>query len=276
MVSVLAALAVLLASAAPATATRPGTLRVLSYNIHAGIGADGALDLARTAAAIRATGADVVGLQEVDVRWSARSGYADQVSELARLTGMRAFFAPIYDLAPEPGRTERRRYGVAVLSRHPIVRAVNHPLTRLSTVEPDPAPAPAPGFAEVVLSVRGTVVHVYSTHLDHRADPAVRATQVTETVDILDRAPRGAAQVLLGDVNAPPDAPELVPLFARVRDAWPAAHGDGAGGFTYPAETPSSRIDYVTVSGPIRVRSAAVPGTRASDHLPVLAELALR
>ncbi|RBM11684.1 metal-dependent hydrolase [Prauserella sp. PE36] len=266
------ALAVVLLATPGAGAREETTLRVLSFNVHAGTGVDGTFDLVRTAEAIRATGADVVGLQEVDVHWSERSRYTDQAAELARLTGMRVFFAPIYDLDPEPGHGQRRRYGVAVLSRHPIVAAVNHQLTRLPTVNPDPVPELAPGFAEVVVSVRGEPVHVYVTHLDHRPDPAVRATQVREMVAVLDRAPPGARQVLTGDLNAEPDAPELAPLFARVTDAWRAAPGAGEGR-TYPASAPASRIDYVTFSGPLRATHASVPATTASDHRPVLAEL---
>nr|WP_246258288.1 endonuclease/exonuclease/phosphatase family protein [Amycolatopsis anabasis] len=253
-----------------ARASWPRSPRVLSYNIHAGIGADGRLDLARTARVITESRAEIVGLQEVDVHWSARSGYADQAAELARLTGMSVFFAPIYDLDPEPGHDRRRQYGVAVLSRYPILRTGNHRLTRLSTVDPGPVPKPAPGFGEAVLAVRGIPVHVYVTHLDFRPDPAIRQRQVAETVRILGPDRPGARQLLLGDFNAEPGAPELAPLFARMPDAWSAAHGPGNGGRTYPAEAPVKRIDYVTGRWP--VATAGVPDTRASDHRPVLAE----
>jgi CubicO group peptidase (beta-lactamase class C family) len=42
---------------------------------------------------------------------------------------------------------------------------------------------------------------------------------------------------------------------------------------TYPAAAPDRRIDYVTVSAKIGVRSVRVPYTLASDHLPVVADL---
>jgi endonuclease/exonuclease/phosphatase family metal-dependent hydrolase len=262
--------AVLLALLPTAAQAAPGhDLRVLDFNIHTGIGTDGRLDLTRTAAVINGTGADVVGLQEVDVHWSARSGYADQIAELARMTGRHAFFAPIYDLDPEPGRTERRRYGVAVLSRFPIIHAENHQITRLSTVEPEPQPKPMPGFAEAVVATPGGPTHVYVTHLDYRPDPAVRRTQVAETIDILDQDRMESRQLLLGDFNAGPDAPELAPLLSRVCDGWAAANGP-EGGLTYPASAPVSRIDYVTSAGELRAARAEVPDSQASDHRPVL------
>lgn len=253
------------ASAAPRP--KPVSLRVLSFNIHTGIGSDGTLDLARTAEAIRTTRADVVALQEVDVHWDARSDFRDQARELAGLLAMRVFFAPIYDLDPLTPDAPRRQYGVAVLSRFPVLHTENHEITRLSTQDPDAVPAPAPGFAEAVVLVRGVPVHVYSTHLDYRADPAVRELQVADTLRIMsaDRGP----QVLLGDFNAEHDAPALAPLWTVLTDAAPA-------GATYPAAAPTKRIDFVTVSEGVRVRSATVPETLASDHRPVLAELSVR
>ena len=58
-------------------------LRLATYNIRHGAGADGRLDLARTAATIASLGADAVGLQEVDDAYGARSGFEDQASRLA-------------------------------------------------------------------------------------------------------------------------------------------------------------------------------------------------
>jgi endonuclease/exonuclease/phosphatase family metal-dependent hydrolase len=254
--------------ATPASATPPNVaLRVLSFNIHTGIGADGELDLTRTAAAIRDTRADIVALQEVDVHWDARSDFRDQARDLARTLAMRVFFAPIYDLDPLTPGAPRRQYGVAILSRFPVLYAENHEITRLSTQDPNPVPAPAPGFAEAVVLAHGTRVHVYSTHLDYRADPAVRAAQVADTLRIMsaNRGPR----LLLGDFNAPHEAPELAPLWTILTDAAPD-------GLTYPATAPDKRIDFVTVSHGVRVRSATVPATLASDHRPVLAELSIR
>ncbi|MDT0394875.1 MULTISPECIES: endonuclease/exonuclease/phosphatase family protein [Streptomyces] len=263
----------LLVTALPATAARATDahavpLRVATYNIHAGAGQDQVFDLDRTAAALRDLRADVIGLQEVDVHWGARSEFADEARALAGKLRMRVFFAPIYDLDPAAGTTERRRYGVAVLSRHRILTAENHEITRLSTQTPDPVPAPAPGFAEVVLDVRGARVHVYTTHLDYRADPSIREAQVADMLGVLaaDRGPK----VLVGDFNAEATAPELAPLWQRLRDAAPGA------GPTYPAIEPVKRIDLVTVSPDVRLTGARTVATDASDHRPVVADLLVR
>ncbi|MFF2327689.1 MULTISPECIES: endonuclease/exonuclease/phosphatase family protein [unclassified Streptomyces] len=265
------------ALAPPASAAGEGNtvpLRVATYNIHAGAGMDNVFDLDRQTAALRSLDADVIGLQEVDVHWGTRSEGRDLAAELADRLGMHVSFAPIYSLDPEAPGEARREFGVAVLSRYRIVSAENHDITRLSTQDPNPVPAPAPGFGEVVLRVKGLPVHVYVTHLDYRADPSVRTAQVADTRRIMaeDTAPgrQKVRQILLGDFNAAPAAPELSPLWRELTDIEP-------GGPTYPAQDPVQRIDYVAVSkDSVRVRDAAVAETLASDHRPVVADLLLR
>ncbi|SCF95929.1 endonuclease/exonuclease/phosphatase family protein [Streptomyces sp. Ncost-T10-10d] len=265
------------AVAPPASAFGQGhtvPLRVATYNIHAGAGMDNVFDLDRQAAELRSLDADVIGLQEVDVHWGTRSEWRDLAAELAERLHMQVSFAPIYSLDPGTPGAPRREFGVAVLSRYRIVSAENHEITRLSTQDPNPVPAPAPGFGEVVLRVKGLPVHVYVTHLDYRGDPSVRTAQVADTRRVMaeDEAPgrQKVRQILLGDFNAAPAAPELAPLWEELTDIEP-------GGPTYPAQDPVRRIDYVAVSkDSVRVRDAAVAETLASDHRPVVADLLLR
>ena len=79
--------------------------------------------------------------------------------------------------------------------------------------------------------------------------------------------------VLTGDLNARPDTPEIDAITEDLVDAWTQA---GVGnGYTYPAENPNARLDYVLHSTDVRTCAAAVLCTDASDHLPVTADLAL-
>jgi endonuclease/exonuclease/phosphatase family metal-dependent hydrolase len=259
-------LAAVLAACAPLPLGGPPTIRVATYNIEAGAG-----HFDSTITAIRALRADIIGLQEVDVNWSDRSQFRDEAMELGKKLGMDVRFAFIYrDDKGEPRRTPRE-YGVALLSRFPIESWRNDFLTRLSTQEANAKPARMPGMADAVLVVQGQRVRVFSTHLDYRADPAVRATQVEEVIRYLDAADMPI--ILTGDLNAPPDAPEIQPLLKRLHDAWGAGKGEG---LTYPSDKPVKRIDYVLFSGPWTLRRAAVVDTKVSDHRPVVVDAILR
>lgn len=261
---VLCLVATLVACAHAPRAAADGTLRVMSFNIAAGNG-----DLDAIVATIRASGADVIALQEVDVHWSARSGFIDQATTLGARLGMQVRFAPIYRLPPALDSAPPREYGVALLSRHPVLAFANRMLTRRSTQDPAAPPAPMPGLLDATLEIAGEHVHVLDTHLDYRADPAVRHQQVAEMLALI-----GASDVptiLMGDLNAPPAAPELAPLFARLTDSWPAGAGPG---FTYPAKAPVRRIDFVLTSRHFRAVAATVPATLVSDHRPVVVDLA--
>jgi endonuclease/exonuclease/phosphatase family metal-dependent hydrolase len=104
-------------SVAPLASSR--TLRVMTYNIHVGVGMDKKLDLPRIAGVINAQHPDLVGLQEVD-RGVTRTQRIDEIAELAKLTRMDYAFA--FNLRYQGGQ-----YGVAILSSFPI-RATDHRL----------------------------------------------------------------------------------------------------------------------------------------------------
>jgi len=262
------ALGVLLASIACATRHLPAAgseipLRVMTYNIRSGNG-----DLGGTAAAIRASAPDLVALQEVDVHWAERSNFVDQATTLGQQLQMQVRFAPIYRFAGAGARDPPREFGVALLSKFPIIDFANHVITRLSTQETNPVPAPMPGFLEARVDIGGHAVRVFNTHLDYRSDPKVRQQQVSDMLAVIGEV--SAPTLLFGDLNAPPDAAEIQPLLERLHDAWPTSAGAG---LTDPADVPRKRIDYVLVSKQFRVRDASVPVTLASDHRPVVVDL---
>src|SRR5262245_37910545 len=94
---------VLVCSGFSATAKR--RLRVMTYNIHVGVGMDKKLDLQRIADVINKEKPDLVGLQEVD-RGVKRTEGKDEIAELAAMTKMEFAFAPNLDYQ---GRHSRRQ-----------------------------------------------------------------------------------------------------------------------------------------------------------------------
>jgi len=233
-------------------------LRVMTYNIHVGRGMDQRLDLRRIAEVINAERPDLVGLQEVD-RGVERTGRIDEIAELARLTRMEYAFAPNL-------RYQGGWYGVAVLSRLPIISVDHRRYANRREAE-------RRGFLRVEVSAGGRTLNFVTTHLDYQSSEG----RVFETGQLL-RALETVEWplVVVGDFNDEPTGEAYKWMRTRFTDAWAGGGGRGAG-FTYPADEPRKRIDYifcaVEAGSLLRVRHARVVDSLASDHRPVTAEL---
>ena len=247
LTAVAGVLVVALTFAAPRPAAADAGLRVVSYNIHGGLGPAFALrrsraDVERTlerlgetiaTAAHGGTPVDVVGLNEVDFA-SRRSAWIDQAQFLADDLGSRT--GERYEVVR--GETWRRtlpgfevRFGNAALVRHPIERAAACLLDDGARCDAEPAvPAAAPprrrgpgllgrllretrGVVAVSLDVGGRPLDVRVTHLDAFAQ-SDREAQAARLVDQL--VDRTRSTIVLGDMNAVP-APLVRPFFGDDR-----------------------------------------------------------
>lgn len=238
----------------------PATIRVLTYNIHHGVGLDEKLDLARIAALIKEQNADIVALQEVD-RGVERTAKRDLAAELGELTGMNIFFGPNI-------RHQGGDYGNAVLTRFPIKLKRNSPLTMVG-------PGEQRGVIQLLLDVHGTDVLFLNTHLDSRKDDAERILSADELTQLVAAAAEKTPVIVCGDFNAVPASKAYAKMKTVLADAWELA-GKGFG-FTIPVENPRRRIDYIWISkATIEPVQMKVLRSTASDHLPLLGEFRLR
>ncbi|HUQ46771.1 MAG TPA: endonuclease/exonuclease/phosphatase family protein [Gemmatimonadaceae bacterium] len=240
------------------------SVRVMSYNIQ--YGHEG---LDSVAAVIRAERPDIVGLQEVDVHWSARSNFVDQAAALSKATGMEYRFARIYQLPGGDPSKPPREFGVALLSRYPVISFINREITRLSTQDSVAKPALMPGLLDATVNVNGRRVRFLNVHLDYRVNPSVRETQVAEILSFVGK--ETLLTILTGDLNASPDAVELQPLFVALHDTWKA----GVPGLTFSAAKPEKKIDYVLVSDGLCRTKSVIPRVYASDHFPLVVDLTI-
>ncbi len=270
-------------------------MRVVTYNIHFGVGRDGFHDLDRIAAAVE--GADIIALQEVERFWP-RSDMADQPRELAkRLPGYWWVYGANLDLHSAegfPGETSdrRRQFGNMLLSRTPIRASENVPLPRL-------AGRPLSmrrGALEAVIDGPCAGLRVTSTHLCYLS-PAARVAQVEalfaryyEALEmggawsgahpaggswhLGDEPTMPAAAIVLGDFNFGASDPEYAATIgnghAPFVDAWPRVRD------AYGATKDGARIDHAWMTWDLadRLTDAWVDGdTRGSDHQPVWFEL---
>lgn len=127
------------------------TLKLMTYNIHNGVGRDGRYRLDRVLNVIESQAPDIVALQEVD-NGVGRSDYDDQTQYLACALNMNCLHCVTR-------ATGHGTYGISVLSKHPIIHSQRYDITHHSSREPR-------ACLRVDLQVgSGAVLHVFNCHL---------------------------------------------------------------------------------------------------------------
>ncbi len=236
-------------------------MRILSWNVHGMVGGDGRRDPERVARVIDDARADLAGLQEVGAD-RAGGGAADPAEELARLTGLASAFGPTL-------RRGSWAYGNAILSRHPIEATRSYDLS-VSGREPR-------ACLRADVPVDGSRVHFFAAHLGLHWRERRRQVAQLLSADILRDAALHHPLVLVGDFNAWSNR-SAVPRWLR-RQLLDCALAVGDETPTFPARLPVLRLDRAYVDAAFRVTGCYVIRSRAaraaSDHLPVLVELAL-
>lgn len=273
-------------------------LRVASVNLLHGLDvATGSVDMAATAAGVAGLAADVVALQEVD-RAQPRSGEVDQAAVVAAVMGGEHRFAaalagdPDRRWVPAGGRdVDGPAYGIALVSRWPIVDAVTVALPGGAAAARATAPAPGrPGYdreprvaLRAILDLAGrrtTVTVVHLSYLPWRGGAQLRVAAAAAVPPPADDPAAGldvptdggagdtrdagyAPALLTGDFNLPVWA---VRALAR---GW--RHGGGAP--TFPSWRPRAQPDQLLARGRVAIDAAWAGPRLTSDHLPLLAQL---
>lgn len=229
-------------------------LTVATYNVHSSVGRDRKCDPDRILAVLAEIKPDIVALQEVCHRHtSAPEG--DQFAYFRDRTGMHA----VTGLNLMYGR---RAFGNALLSRWPIaaVRRVD-----LSVYGREPR-----GAIDAEIDVNGHKLRVIATHLG--LGPGERRRQVERIAHVLNDR-HDVPTLLMGDFN----------IFGRQRSLLhqigaPLARKDCPASF--PARMPLLGLDRIWTRPGLMTQSLVVHRSQlaavASDHLPVVAKVAMR
>lgn len=226
-------------------------LRILTYNIHHGVGNDNILNLPRIAEVINSLNPDIVALQEVDINVP-RSGNVDQASKLAEWTGMNVIFGKAIDLTGG-------EYGMALLSRYaiaysevtllPIIDGDEQRIVLTVKIEPEN------GFPEFTFS---------GTHLEW-IPKSMQAAQVNKIIELYGTA---SPYILAGDLNATPETDTIKTFTSKWIDA--------TAGITDWTHEDDGKIDYIMYGNKNQwriVSSQVIKEDVASDHRPVFSVL---
>jgi phospholipase D1/2 len=223
-------------------------LRIASYNVHGCVGTDGVRDERRVAEVLRSLEADVIALQEVEFTSDGESASAELLAHLGRF---RAISAPI--------ERHGAPFGNALLTRLPVASS-----RRICLAFPQREPRTA---LEVVLETGGRPLRVIATHLGLK--PVERRFQVRRILEHVANDEHSVT-VLLGDFN------EWF-LMGRPLRWLHARFGRGAAVRTFPSGFPLFALDRIWVHPRSALRRFDACTTRdarrASDHLPVIAEV---
>ncbi len=228
--------------------------RVLTYNIKRGLGNDGITNLDRTAAAIAKLKPDFVGLQEVDDLTN-RSGKVAQAIELGEQLGMQPAFAPFM-------KHDGGRYGMAILSKHPI--------EKIEAVALPTGHEPRVALAVCVRLPSGSSVMLVNVHFDWVDDDGYRFAQAQKLKEYLNALE--IPYLLMGDFNDQPGSRTLQLL----RQGTVEAVKPQDDRLTFSSDDPQIEIDFVFAAPPTAwtVESTQVIDEPVvSDHRPVIAVL---
>jgi endonuclease/exonuclease/phosphatase family metal-dependent hydrolase len=224
-------------------------LRAATYNMHYGYDTFWHLSLEAQAQTMKASGADVIALQEVDVG-RPTSYMIDDALWLAHRLGMEVVYFPCVE----------QLTGIALLSRYPIVDSAGQLL---------PSNLEQTGIVEARLDVAGTTVHAFAIWMG--LEPEERTRQLDAALPFLAAHP--GPTLFGGDFNSTPDSA----VYARIAAAGFVdpfvALGLGSPP-TDPAIEPGERIDFVWLRD-LTPLAARVPDSLASDHRPVVIEASL-
>ena len=228
-------------------------LTFASYNIHKGVGVDRKRDPERIIAVLREIDADIIALQEADMRFGSRASVLPRA--LLDDTPWRAL--PVARRAQSLGW-----HGNALLVRRSFTVVEAQPLD-LPTLEPRGA-----AFGEI--ACEGREVRVIGTHLD--LSGLRRRDQVKALLAHIEATRGDHPTVILGDFN---QWGRLTGAMKEFVGGWQVL----TPGRSYPSRAPVASLDRIVASPEWRVAETRVHHTglssAASDHLPVVARLEL-
>ncbi|MBQ3181609.1 MAG: endonuclease/exonuclease/phosphatase family protein [Clostridia bacterium] len=233
-------------------------LRVMSFNtLHCEDWKNEKIDFDLFAQAIKGSGADIIGLQEIRGKGTDPE-YDAQAKILSEKTGYYYYFAKAFDVGGE------NPYGNAILSKYPIKNAETIKIPDIWTVKFKGRHEPR-CILKAEIDIPGGLT-VLVAHFGLNEGEAQDAVQTI----LLNR--KDERCILMGDFNVTPDNVVLTPLREAMKDAADLFEKEL---LSWPADNPDRKIDYIFCSRDIKILSADIPEKIVSDHRPHIADIEL-
>ncbi len=226
-------------------------MKIASYNIHKAVGTDRRRSPERIIEVLNEVGADVIALQEADMRFGQRHAVLpDWLLEA---------HSP-YRRVPVSIQTGSMGWhGNAILVREGV-EVIDHDALHLPCLEPR-------GAVNAAVSLGGVALRLFGTHLDLSGLWRRRqAAALLHHVEVANAHGRALPSVIVGDTNEWSLNGGCLRDFARHYTILSC-------GRSFHARRPIASLDKIMVSAGLTVKAAGVHSSalsrKASDHLPV-------
>lgn len=241
-------------------------VKIISWNIWKGKNLNGVIEF------LAKEKADIVGLQEVTEKESGTKKI-NLASEIAKKLGYKFIYCkafttdrhvPVFDI------------GNAILSKFEPKNSKCIFLSDINDYRGDSQTEPR-GAVKTEFNIDNknlTVLNVHLSYSDKLRSSDLRMKQTDRLIKLV----KDQNTILLGDFNACPESPEVKQISKVIRNAdkgsslstWSVYPVNYKG---FKVDGLKYRIDHIFVSDNIKIEKFSVGSSKASDHLPLIAEM---
>ncbi len=215
------------------------------------------IDISLAAHTIKKYTPDIVGLCEVQDEGDI---FTKQTDDIAKICGYPYFF-----FSPAIPNNRGGHYGVALLSKYPILKAETHMIP--DPVHLDEGRYETRCIAKITLDANGQNIDIFVSHFGLEENERVNAVKLAE--ELIEKSENPC--ILMGDFNCRPDSVYIMQLSKLLQNT-----SDGQEIFTHSSIEPNRQLDYIFADKAFKVNSHGALDETASDHKPYYANLELR
>lgn len=242
--------------------------RVMTYNIHGCVDANGDVNSPKFIKILRELDADIVALQEVDAE-KPMGKNRNQAKIIGEALDLDYIYFPVEERKPH-------HFGLAVLSRFSFLKICCDHLPNLYPK----LDLRKRGAIRASIDTPAGIMHIVNTHLSIFKLERRKQLNALLTKSRPWAVAENEPMILCGDFNAGPSSATYKEVSKHLIDIQSISNKSSVLKATFHSKSPVFQFDHIFVSSHFTVLNAEVkctPDTKtASDHLPLIAELAVK